>query len=192
MAKRSLFSILSEQPWWVTLLVAMALFAIVQLIYPPFAPFVALPFVVFAAYFAWQQRGSLSPVRVDERLAVLREMPWEKFGPLISEAYRRQGFGVEEARSSAFDFKLRRNGRVTLVQCRRWKVNQLGVGPVRELYEAMEKQEAFSCVCIAAGEFTSGAREFAAGKPISLVNGTALAQLAGPVERTGRRWWFGP
>jgi len=43
MAKRSLFSILSEQPWWVSLVVAAALFAIAYQFLPQFAPFVALP-----------------------------------------------------------------------------------------------------------------------------------------------------
>lgn len=189
MAKRSLFSILSEQPWWVSLLVAMALFAGVQLILPPLAPFVALPFVAIAIYFAWQQLRGISPAKVVERLAAVRAMPWENFGPLVSEAYRQRGYAVEEARSGAFDFKLRKQGQITLVQCRRWKVNQVGVGPVRELYGAMDKHEAFNCVCIAAGEFSDSAREFAAGKPVTLLNGPALAKLVGAIERKDRRWF---
>lgn len=189
MAKRSLFSILSEQPWWVSLLVAMALFAGVQLILPPLAPFVALPFVAIAVYFAWQQWRSIAPATVEARLAAVRAMPWEDFALVISEAYRRRGYAIEESRSGAFDFKLRKKGQITLVQCRRWKVNQVGVGPVRELYEALDQHEAFNCVCIAAGEFSDGARQFAAGKPVTLLNGVALAELVGRIEKKGRRWF---
>lgn len=189
MAKRSLFSILSEQPWWVSLLVAAILFALVQLFLPPLAPFVALPFVAVAAYVGWKQLRRTSPVNVEERLAALQAMPWENFGLVISEAYRRQGYTVEESASGAFDFKLRKDGRSTLVQCRRWKVNQVGIKPVQELHEAMNKLDAFNGVCISAGEFSAGAREFAAGKPIILLNHAALAELVGTIEKTRRRWF---
>jgi restriction system protein len=189
MAKRSLFSILSEQPWWVSLLVAMALFAVAHLILPPAAPFVALPFVAIALYFAWQQLRGLSPATVEERLAAVRAMPWEEFAALISNAYRRRGYEVEAARNGAFDFKLHQKARTTLVQCRRWKVNQVGSGPVRELCDALDKHEAFNGVCIAAGEFSDGARQLAAGKAITLLNGPALAQLIGTVGKKPRHWF---
>lgn len=189
MAKRSLFSILSEQPWWVSLLVAAALFAIVQLFLPQVALFVALPFIAVAGYVAWKQLRSVSPVNVEERLAALRGMPWENFGLVISEAYRRQGYAVEASESGAFDFTLRKDGRITLVQCRRWKVNQVGVKPVQELHAAMNASDAFNGVCISAGEFSASAREFAAGKRMTLLNGAALAELVGTIERTSRRWF---
>ncbi|OGA54272.1 MAG: hypothetical protein A3G24_05630 [Betaproteobacteria bacterium RIFCSPLOWO2_12_FULL_62_13] len=188
MAKRSLFSILSELPWWVSLLVAMSVFAITQLIVPQLAPFVALPFVAVAIYIAWKQLRGASPANVEERLAALRAMPWENFGPIVSAAYRRRGYTVEASESGSFDFTLRKNGQTTLVQCRRWKVNQVGVKPVRELYAAMNKRDAFNCVCISAGEFSESAREFAAGKPVSLLTGPALVELVGTIEKTSR--WF--
>lgn len=187
MAKRSLFSILSEQPWWVSLVVAAALFAIAYQFLPQFALFVALPFAGVAVYVAWKQFRGKSPAGAAKCLAALREMPWDKFAALISEAYRRQGYAVEASANGAFDFMLRRSGKLTLVQCRRWKVNQVGIGPVRELYEAMSRHEAFNCVCISAGEFSTNAREFAAGRPITLLSGAALADLVGAVGKTGRR-----
>jgi len=189
MAKRSLFSILSEQPWWVSLLVAMALFAATHLILPPAAPFVALPFVAIALYFAWQQLRGIAPATVDERLAAVRAMPWEEFATLISDAYRRRGYEVEAARNGAFDFKLHQKTRITLVQCRRWKVNRVGIGPVQELCDALDKNDAFNGVCIGAGEFSDGARQLAAGKAITLLNGPALAQLVGPVGKKRRSWF---
>lgn len=190
MAKESLFQVLSRQPWWLTLLVAVLIFGIVQLVFPPLAPFVALPFAAVAGYLAWRQMRAGPPVTVEERLAALRAMPWENFGLVVSEAYRRQGYAVEESTSAAFDFKLTKKGRITLVQCRRWKVNQVGDGPVRELANAMEKQDAFNCVCISAGEFSANARSFARGKPIALLNGGALAELVGTVEKKSRRWFL--
>lgn len=182
MPKRSLFSLLSEQPWWVSVLAAMGVFAIAQLIFPPLAPFVAVPFVAIAIYFAWRQMRALSPDTVGARLAALRAMSWEDFSTLVAEAYRRRGYEVDRARGGAFDFTLRRNGRITLVQCRRWKVRQVGIGPLRELYEAVDGNNAFNAVCIAAGNFSDTARQFASGKPITLLNGAELARLVGKVK----------
>lgn len=189
MAKRSLFSILSEFPWWLSALVAVLLFGIMQLIFPPLAPFIALPFVAVAAYFAYKQLRGKSPIDAGERLAALRDMPWENFSLVISEAYRRQGYAVEASNSAAFDFTLRKNGRITLVQCRRWKVNQVGAGPLRELHEAIVKHDAFNGVCITAGGFSANARELAAGKPITLLSNAALAELVGTLEKTSKRWF---
>ena len=189
MARQSLFQILSRQPWWLTLLMAVLIFGITQLIYPPIAPFVALPFAAVAGYLAWQQLRAGPPGNVEERLAALRAMPWENFSLVVSESYRRQGYTVEESRNSAFDFRLTRRGQVTLVQCRRWKVNQVGDAPVRDLLAALEKQDAFNCVCISAGEFSRNAREYAMGKPVTLVSGAALAELVGTIEKKTRRWF---
>ncbi|HJQ62918.1 MAG TPA: restriction endonuclease, partial [Burkholderiales bacterium] len=89
MARQSLFGILSRQPWWVSLLAAMAAFAIAQLIFAPVAPFVALPFIAIAIYLAWRQLRSISPETVEARLAAVRALSWEEFAAIVSDAYRR-------------------------------------------------------------------------------------------------------
>jgi restriction system protein len=182
-ARESLFTLLSRQPWWVSILVGMALFAIAQWIFPPVAPFVALPFFALALYFGWKQFGGLSHEQTAERLGAVRAMAWEEFAGLVTAAYRKRGYEVEATRSSAFDFRLKQQGRITLVQCRRWKVNQVGVGPLKELYEALDIQEAYNGVCLAAGGFSDAARQFAAGKPLSLLEGAELAKLLGRLPK---------
>ena len=114
-----------------------ALFGIAQLAFPPVAPFVALPFLLLAAYVGFRQMRTVSPGQVDDRLAALRDMHWDQFSVLIADAYRKQGYTVEAADKSAYDFTLTQGSRVTLLQCRRWKVNQLGVGPLEELARAV-------------------------------------------------------
>ena len=184
MAKpRTLFSVLLEQPWWISALVGVALFGIAQLAFPPVAPLVALPFVAIALYVGYRQLRTLSPGKANERLTALREMSWDPFSTLIVDAYRRQGYEVAPVNKSAFDFTLIRQGRVTLLQCRRWKVNQLGAGPVEELAKAIASEDAHNAICVSAGEFTVKARESAAGKPISLVHGIALAALVGHIAK---------
>jgi restriction system protein len=189
MHKRSLFFILSQYPWWLSALVAVLVFALTRQIFPPLAPFIALPFVAIAAYFAYKQLRGKSPVDARERLTALRDMSWENFSLVISETYCRQGYAVEASNSAIFDFTLRKNNRITLVQCRRWKVNQVGVGPLRELHEAIASQDAFNGICITAGGFTANAREYAAGKPILLLSDAALAELVGTLETISKRWF---
>lgn len=180
---RTLFNVLLGQPWWISALVGAALFGIAQLAFPPVAPFVALPFLAIALYVAYRQLRTVSPAKAEERLQALRELSWEPFSALIVEAYRSQGYEVTSVNKSAFDFALTRQGRVTLLQCRRWKANQLGTGPLEDLAKAIANEDAHNAICISAGGFTPKAREFTAGKPISLVHGIALAALVGKISR---------
>jgi len=191
MAERtSLFQLLSRQPWWVSALATVVIFAIAQVVFPPLAPFVALPFVIVTLYIAWQQTRGAAVVDVEGKLAALRGMPWENFSLVISEAYRRQGYAVQPSDQPGYDFRVSKQGRNMLVQCRRWKVNQVGVAAVRELNAALEREEAYKGICIATGNFSAAAREFIAGTAVTLLNGRELVELAGTLEKS--RWrWFG-
>jgi len=183
---RTLFSVLLEQPWWVSTLAGAALFGIAQIAFPPVAPFVALPFLVIAIYVGYRQLRSVSPGQVEARLAALRDMSWEQFSAVIVAAYQRQGYTVEPAQKTAYDFTLTQQGRITLLQCRRWKVSQLGVGPLQDLARAVADAGAHNGICIAAGNVSPNARKFPAGKPISLLSGTELVALIGKANRKSK------
>jgi len=182
MPRETLFSILLRQPWWVTLLVAFGLFGIVHTFFPPIAPFFALPFVVLSGYIAYRQWAGRSPVDADERLAALRAMSWDEFSAIMAEAYRRNGYTVEPARNAAYDFTLGKDARVTLLQCRRWKVNQVGVAPVRELAQAVARENAYKGICVAAGAFSEPARRLTSSEPVTLISGLELVQLVGSLR----------
>jgi restriction system protein len=186
MAQETLFQLLSRQPWWLSMLVAAVLYGGVHFIYAPIAPFVALPFAIVAVIIAYKQFRGGGVVNTADRLAALRAMSWENFSLIISEAYRRQGYVVKASTAAAYDFAVTKSSRTTLVQCRRWKVNQVGEGPVKELNDAVGREDAYNGVCIAAGEFSANARAYAAGKPVTLLAGTELANLVGNVK--SRRW----
>lgn len=177
MAQETLFHILSRQPWWISAVVAAVLFGITQLIYPPVAFFVALPFLLLAGFIGYKQLRGGGEANAEEKLTALRDMSWEEFSPLVAEAYRRQGYAVAEARDSAYDFEIAKAGRRTLVSCRRWKVRSVGAGPLQALAAAVDRLDAFNAICIAAGDFSQNARDFAATQPITLVSGMELANL---------------
>ena len=184
MAKETLFHILLRQPWWITVLVAILLFALTHAIFPPLAPFVALPFAGLAVYIAYRQWRGSSPVDADERLAALRAMSWEEFSDIVAAAYTRHGYVVAGAERPGYDYTLTRGSRVTLLQCRRWRVNQVGIGPVRELARAVEREEATSGICISAGDFSEPARKLIATEPVILVSGVELVKLLGGLKKT--------
>lgn len=186
---RTLFSILLEQPWWISALAGVALFGIAQLAFPPVAPFVALPFVVLAAFVGFKQMRGVSPDAAAARIKAVREMPWEAFSAVVVNGYRKQGYEVAPSAKAGFDFTLTKNSRVTLLQCRRWKVARLGAGPLEELAAAISREDAYNGVCICAGEVSAKARGYAAERPITLTTGAELAILVGAVGAPGKRWF---
>ncbi len=190
MARKTLFSVLSRAPWWISVATAAALFATLRMFVPDIAAAAAaLPFLVIACYAGWRQLRAPSATNITATLGKVRGMPWENFSAIICEAFRRDGYAVTEIFKEAVDLKLDKNGRITLVSCKRWKVAQTGVGPLRELFEAKEAQDAADCIYIAAGDFTANARAFAAEKSIRLLHDAPLAELVARVER-GKRGRF--
>lgn len=63
---------------------------------------------------------------------------WRRFELLVGEAFRRQGYSVEETglggADDGIDLILRKDGHRTLVQCKQWKRQQVGVSVVRKMY----------------------------------------------------------
>jgi restriction system protein len=180
MARRTLFAILSNSPWWVSLVIAVGLYAALRLFLPELgALFAGLPFVVVAGYSLWRQLRTPSIANVTNSLEALRGMSWEEFSALVEYAFRADGYTVEALAGGKADYELRKNSRVTIVRCRRWKVAREGVGPLRELVEARNSREADDCMYVSACDFTSNARAFAAGNGIRLLCDAELARSIG-------------
>jgi len=166
------------------MLAAVVLFWIAYALSPQIAPFVAVPFVLLATYIGILQLRSGGPVDVTTRLAELRSMSWDAFSAALTDAYRKQGYVVSRADGQGYDFKLVKDGELTLLQCRRWKVNQVGAGPVRDLARAVDRQDARRGICVAAGEFSAPARAVTAREPVVLLSGPELVALIGKPKKT--------
>ena len=80
---------------------------------------------------------------------------------------------------------LKKDGGLVLVQCKQWKSTKVGVSIVRELLGVMTAKHATSGILITSGVFTQEAENFAADKPIDLVEGNQLLQLIGNVQKQG-------
>jgi restriction system protein len=173
--ENSLFAILLRSPWWVSLGLASGVFFLARLFVPPFyAAFVPLPFVVIAGIVIWRRLKQPSARKVAARLEALRSLPREDFAAALEQGFRRQGYGVTRAGT---DLLITRSGRVSLVDCKRWKATRTGVEPLREALAAGEKTEAHELIYVAAGEVTAKAVAFAREKNIRLIGDAELAQL---------------
>jgi len=121
----------------------------------------------------------------------LRQMNWRQFEQLAGEAFRRQGYVVDETglggADGGIDLILRKDGQTTLVQCKQWQNWQVGVKVVREMYGLLVHHKAAAVKIVALGDYTSDARRFAQGKPIELIHGGELIATVRSLQKTRAR-----
>lgn len=112
---------------------------------------------------------------------------WRQFEQLVGEAFRRQGYAVEESglggADGGIDLILRKDGRRTLVQCKQWKRQQVGVSVVREMAGLLAHHRAHAVKIVCIGNYTKDAERFAQGKPIELISGAQLLGMIRAVQR---------
>jgi restriction system protein len=201
--KESALDILITLPWWVSVLLSGTAYVGLRWVGPSvfgdnavaaafvvagqhLAPWVAGFFILIAggaALFAWRKRrlvdGQMS-------LGTIRDLHWQDFEWLVSEAYRRLGYSVRDSINrgpdGGVDLVLRKDGLTTLVQCKQRKSSAVGVPVVREAYGVQVHEKADRSVVITSGHFTREAITFAQGKPIELVDGPQLLVFVKDVQ----------
>jgi len=152
------------------------------------APYSLLFFAILALLsflFAKKKRGLVDS---QSSLDSLRGLSWQEFEWMVGEAYRRQGYAVEESigggADGGIDLVLTRGGQTTVVQCKRWKTSSVGAPILRELFGLLTHHQANAAILVTSGHFTREAIAFAEGKPIELVDGLRLLELVRGVQRT--------
>lgn len=118
-------------------------------------------------------------------LESIQSMDGHQFEELIEALLRRMGYRVEGHKAAAdggiditaFNLEPLVGGKY-IIQCKRQAV-PISEPTVRDLYGVVTDQRANKGVIVTNAEFTSAAVKFARGKPLELVNGSALLQLLG-------------
>lgn len=160
-----------------------------QLSSPAFAPFAWLMLgacwlAALVSYMGARGRQRLLETRTG--LDSLHALSWRQFELLVGEAFRRQGYAVQETglggADGGIDLVLRKEGKLTIVQCKRWKTQRVDVKVVREMYGLLAHHGASDVKIIAIGAYTADAQRFAAGKPIELISGPALLDMVRSVQ----------
>jgi restriction system protein len=73
------------------------------------------------------------------------------------------------------------------VQCKAWRVYDVGVKPVRELFGVMAADHVPEGYFVTSGEFTTEAIEFARGRPLTLIDGSRLIGEINSLPEESRR-----
>lgn len=178
--------------WWLSLLIAVALF-IASYLYPEmndnflaplagkFARYLSIIFVMLTIwlYILSYQRKKLLASQTG--LESIRQLSWRKFEDLITEAYKQHGYRIKRepvsGRDGGIDIVVEKEGSVSLVQCKQWRMRKLGVKVVREMYGILNAADADEVHIVTTGRVTNEAASFARGKPIKLVYGNDLLNL---------------
>jgi restriction system protein len=156
-----------------------------------FAPFAWLVLglcwlAALASYIGAKGRRRL--LETQTGLDSLRALTWQQFELLVGEAFRRQGYTVQETgqggADGGIDLVLHKEGKLTLVQCKRWKTQRVDVKVVREMFGLLAHHHASEVKIISVGAYTPDAQRFAAGKPIELITGVALLEMVRSVQTT--------
>ena len=127
-----------------------------------------------------------SAIDAQAKIDSVRSLTWNQIEQMVGEAYRRRGFNVERASlggdGGGLDLLLTKDGEATLVHCRHWRTQHVGVSAVREFEKLLEQHRYAAGKLLCAGVFSTDCFRFAVGKPIELVDGEALQRMVAAVR----------
>ena len=189
MSERSLFAVLLRSAWWISALLAVAVGLTAAALLPSEFKLAGglsgFPFAVIGVMAAWRQWRLPSPARVAATAEAVQALAWPAFAELLTQAFQRDGYTVQRAKSDAFDFHLSRAGSVRLVAARRWKSQSTGLAPLKALQAARAAEAEASGVAersvdallISLGELTDNARPYAQSQAITVWRAADLTQV---------------
>lgn len=186
MSQNSLFAILLRSPWWIGLVLAVAVGAVAAALLPETyrvaGALSGFPFAVIAFMALRRQWGQPSAQQIAATLQTVGDMAWPQLLDRIEQGFVRDGYSVQRGKAPPLDLAIERQGRRTLVSARRWKSAHIGIEALRALRQARDDLDAADALLIGLGEPTASAREYAAEHGIRLWDGAALARH---LHRTG-------
>jgi len=201
--QESLFDLIAQLPWWVGVVSAALVYVGVRFVVPAVAPpspmlqglahatpaiawMLTIPFLAASLLSGVRQYSQRRLFEAQTNLESVRGLSWQEFERLVAEAFSRQGYFVEERGGSApdggIDLELWKSGKKAVVQCKHWRSKHAGVNLVRELYGVMTAKSADEAIFVCTGDYTEEAQRFADGKPIRLINGSALLKMINAVQ----------
>lgn len=194
--------LLFQAPWWVSVITAVIVYVAMGHVLPSIetnnqlidmvfkalavpAPFFAVIILLIAPFSFFNARRKAKQLDNQKSIKTIRQLHWRNFEELVAEAYRRQGYRVTEGGFGAdggIDLELSKGDELTLVQCKQWKVQKVGVNVVREMFGVLTDSNADKVIVICSGKFTQQAIDFASDKPIELLSGNELLSLVKGVQ----------
>jgi restriction system protein len=143
-----------------------------------FVPILLLAGAVASALRRRRATELVAAVRERNDARALNDMSWREFEVLVAEAFRLQGYQVQETggggADGGVDLVLTRHREKHLVQCKQWRAYKVAVEIVRERYGLMSAHGAAGGFVVTSGTFTEESRRFAQGRNMQLIDGAKL------------------
>jgi restriction system protein len=172
MAENSIFAILLRNPWWISFLIVIIFCLLCAALLPQnlviFGMMGAFPFVITGAVALKRQWGKPSAAALEAELTRLSALNWRDFSAELEAKFAKQGFEVTRLNSGTADFKLEKQGGVTLVAAKRYKANTHGVEALQALVTQKEAQGADKVMYVCLSPVTAQAAKFAKEKGVVL------------------------
>ena len=117
----------------------------------------------------------------------LSQVSWQDFEVLVANYYRDQGFDVMHCGngtmgvrgSGGVDLRMRKGGRLVLVQCRHESIHPVDAAAIQRLLAVRDEDGAAEAIVVTSGEFSADAKRAGAEGAATLVDGVELRELLG-------------
>ena len=123
----------------------------------------------------------VSPPPDKAPIQILYDLSPAEFEEYVANIFARRGYKIElRGRSGdlGVDIEVRQpNGKKAVVQCKRYK-STVGPDIVRELYGVLIHERAAHAFLVTTAEISEAAFSWAKGKPMTLIDGETLVQIA--------------
>jgi len=197
---------LAQIPWWVSVTLSVSFYVVLKFavpylekqsamvtevhvsLGPLLAPVVALAFLAPVTFSFLKSNRRKKLIELKEEIQAIQDLSWPRFKELVAEAFRHKGFTIMEnstfTSDPSVDLVLRKSANLHLVQCRYWQNRKLGKREVKNLLDLMQAKQASSAYLLTTGIFSNEARHYAAGRPVSLLDGIELVSLLGNLNNS--------
>ncbi len=198
---------LMDAPWWLSLIAAAIVYISLSVVLPTLAkstgnmvfdaiapnlsliaPYLTFLFLIpapiaFIKQFNRRRQFSTTTSEIAHQGTTqpLKSLTWLEFESYIGEFFKQQGYEVKQAFSQkpdgGVDIWMKKDGELTLVQCKHWKTRKVGIPILREMYAVMIEHGASKMIVVTSGDFTSEAVKYALDKKLWLINGGDLVDM---------------
>jgi restriction system protein len=178
--EKSLFAHLTRSPSWISFLIFAALFGLSYLTalekFRIMLTLLSLPFALTGFISLWKRRNVPSGAEVERTVNEVLAMTRKDFFARVEEAFQREAYEVRPGKGPA-DFEIVKDGRLSLVNCRRWKAASHGQEALRELVAARDAGEAREVRYVCINAPSENAEDYAKQQKVLLMRGPEIAEL---------------
>lgn len=140
--------------------------------------------LVWGVWWWHGRQPAVVPVEPLDRETLYNLNPYD-FERYVANLFRSKGYKVQlrgRSGDAGVDLMLTQpGGKKAIVQCKRYR-RPIGPDIIRELYGTLMHERVAHAFLVTTADISDSAREWAQGKPMTLVDGAALAEIAAVLD----------